>query len=100
MPLLPSALPPKGEARHYVANDFLNLIALPCRERCSGHLTAWRTSYLVNEADRIGGVVGRNWDPYKQDGGLQRGDTHNSPYARNCKKHLAYFSHVVYNTFI
>ena len=21
-------------------------------------------------------------------------------YARNCKKHLAYFSHVVYNTFI
>ena len=29
MPLLPSALPPKGEARHYVANDFLNLIALP-----------------------------------------------------------------------
>ncbi len=28
MPLLPSALPPKGEARHYVANDFLNLIAL------------------------------------------------------------------------
>ena len=29
MPLLPSALPPKGEARRYVANDFLNLIALP-----------------------------------------------------------------------
>ena len=29
MPLLPSALPPKGEARCYVANDFLNLIALP-----------------------------------------------------------------------
>ena len=28
MPLLPSALPPKGEARRYVANDFLNLIAL------------------------------------------------------------------------
>ena len=32
MPLLPSALPPKGEARRYVANDFLNLIALPKRE--------------------------------------------------------------------
>ena len=32
MPLLPSALPPKGEARRYVANDFLNLIALPIRE--------------------------------------------------------------------
>ena len=29
MPLLPSALPPKGEAGRYVANDFLNLIALP-----------------------------------------------------------------------
>ena len=29
MPLLPSALPPKGEARRYVANDFLNLIELP-----------------------------------------------------------------------
>ena len=28
MPLLPSALPPKGEARRYVANDSLNLIAL------------------------------------------------------------------------
>ena len=29
MPLLPSALPPKGEACHYGANNFLNLIALP-----------------------------------------------------------------------
>ena len=29
MPLLPSALPPKGEASHYGANNFLNLIALP-----------------------------------------------------------------------
>ena len=28
-PLLPSALPPEGEARRYVANDFLNLIPLP-----------------------------------------------------------------------
>uniref|UniRef100_UPI004024F0ED hypothetical protein n=1 Tax=Dialister sp. TaxID=1955814 RepID=UPI004024F0ED len=27
MPLLPSALPPKGEASHYGANNFLNLIA-------------------------------------------------------------------------
>ena len=34
MPLLPSALPPKGEARRYVANDFLNLIALPRGARC------------------------------------------------------------------
>ena len=43
MPLLPSALPPKGEARRYVANDFLNLIALPIgeggpRQRRSGAL--------------------------------------------------------------
>ena len=29
MPLLPSALPPKGEARRCAANDSLNLIALP-----------------------------------------------------------------------
>ena len=28
MPLLPSALPPKGEASHYGANNFLNLIVL------------------------------------------------------------------------
>ena len=28
-PLLPSALPPKGEASRYGANIFLNLIALP-----------------------------------------------------------------------
>ena len=31
MPPLPSALPPKGEAKRYVANDFLNLIAFPAR---------------------------------------------------------------------
>jgi len=31
---LPSALPPKGEARRYVANDFLNLIALSREEGC------------------------------------------------------------------
>ena len=34
MPPLPSALPPKGEASHYSANDFLNLIALPRGEGC------------------------------------------------------------------
>ena len=34
MPLLPTALPTKGEARRYVANDFLNLIAFPSRGRC------------------------------------------------------------------
>ena len=33
MPLLPSALPPKGEASHYGANNFLNLTALPERGR-------------------------------------------------------------------
>ena len=31
MPLLPSALPPKGEASRYGANIFLKLIALPSR---------------------------------------------------------------------
>ena len=31
-PLLPSALPPKGEASRYGANIFLKLIALPSRE--------------------------------------------------------------------
>ena len=39
MPLLPSALPPKGEARRYVANDFLNLIALPIKGRHAPTLT-------------------------------------------------------------
>ena len=34
MPLLPSALPPKGEASHYAANNFLNLTAFPSRGRC------------------------------------------------------------------
>ena len=33
MPPLPSALPPKGEASHYGANNFLNLTALPERGR-------------------------------------------------------------------
>ncbi|MBD9031340.1 MAG: hypothetical protein EGR19_03865, partial [Dialister sp.] len=39
MPLLPSALPPKGEARRYVVNDFLNLMALP--ERGMTHMTKY-----------------------------------------------------------
>ena len=34
IPLFPSALPPKGEARRYVANDFLDLIAFPRGEGC------------------------------------------------------------------
>ena len=36
MPLLPSALPPKGEARRYVANNFLSLIAFPDGEGLDG----------------------------------------------------------------
>lgn len=52
----------------------LSTVSSPCRERCSGHLTAWRASYPVNEADRIGVVDRRNCDPYKQDGELQRGE--------------------------
>ena len=43
MPLLPSALPPKGEARRYVANDFLNLIALP---QVGGRLRYEDTAFL------------------------------------------------------
>ena len=38
MPLLPSALPPKGEARRYAANDFLNLIELPRGEGCDARI--------------------------------------------------------------
>ena len=40
MPLLPSALPPKGKARRYVANDFLNLIAFPAWGRLRYENTA------------------------------------------------------------
>ena len=40
MPLLPSALPPKGEASRYGANIFLNLIALPDGEGLEGLLIA------------------------------------------------------------
>ena len=39
--ILPSALPPKGEARRYVANDFLNLIALPQGGRQQNEDTAF-----------------------------------------------------------
>ena len=53
----------------------LSAVSSSLRERWSCHLTAWRDSYPVNKADRIGGVDRRNCDPYKQDGGLQRGDT-------------------------
>ncbi len=52
----------------------LSTVSSPLRERCSGYLTAWRASYPVNEADRIGVVDRRNCDPYKQDGELQRGE--------------------------
>ena len=64
MPLLPSALPPKGEARRYVANDFLNLIALPHREAKIFHhfslspevnksLYEWLELYLGNRCHYI-----------------------------------------------
>ena len=36
--ILPSALPPKGEARRYAANDFLNLIELPRGEGCDARI--------------------------------------------------------------
>ena len=37
--ILPSALPPKGEASHYGANNFLNLTALPLEPHLRIHLT-------------------------------------------------------------
>ena len=53
MPLLPSALPPKGEARHYVANDFLNLIAFPSRGKAPRR-GGWGTGGMkVREEMRI-----------------------------------------------
>ena len=48
MPLLPSALPPKGEARRYVANDFLNLIALPSWGRGDRAAVDRVLSYIVD----------------------------------------------------
>ena len=48
MPLLPSALPPKGEARRYVANDFLNLIALPAWGRGTASAVDRVLSYIVD----------------------------------------------------
>ena len=53
MPLLPSALPPKGEARRYLANDFLNLIALPRGEGCDTRILSskkrQRSRHLTSE---------------------------------------------------
>ena len=46
MPLLPSALPPKGEARRYVANDFLNLMAFLIGE---GGPRQRRSGTLIND---------------------------------------------------
>ena len=50
MPLLPSALPPKGEARRYIANDFLNLIALPQGGRLNRQRL--RREYIGGDARR------------------------------------------------
>ena len=46
--ILPSALPPNGEARRYVANDFLNLIALPAWERGTAIAVDRVLSYIVD----------------------------------------------------
>ena len=48
MPLLPSALPPKGKARRYVANDFLNLIAFPAWGRGTAPAVDRVLSYIVD----------------------------------------------------
>ena len=50
MPLLPSALPPRGEARRYIANDFLNLIALPQGGRLNRQRL--RREYIWGDARR------------------------------------------------
>ena len=53
MPLLPSALPPKGEASRYGANNFLNLIALPQRGRWPeglNNVMQWRRFYDLKGA--------------------------------------------------
>ena len=77
MPLLPSALPPKGEARRYVANDFLNLIAFPSRGR-------WPEG-----ADRAGAV-------WKTDGIKSLIPSHSSPVTPPTSP----FSHVLSHAII
>lgn len=71
-------------------------------ERCSGHLTAWRASYPVNEADGIGGVDRRNCDPYKQDGELQRGDiasvTHHMQEIAKSILHISLMSCIIHSS--
>ena len=72
MPLLPSALPLKGEARRYVANDFLNLIDFLSRGRCpkgADRVTmAWKTAGIrfpghSYESCKFPAADGtRNWD--------------------------------------
>ena len=56
MPLLPSALPTKGEASRYGANIFLNLIALPDgegkEEAASPHLLEARLTQAISESSR------------------------------------------------
>ncbi len=56
MPLLPSALPPKGEASRYGVNNFLNLIAFPDGEGKEGaaspHLLEERLTQAISESSR------------------------------------------------
>ena len=48
MPLLPTALPPKGEARRFDAYHFLNLTALPERAEVGLELFPSATPYLAS----------------------------------------------------
>ena len=69
MPLLPSALPPKGEARRYVANDFLNLIALPVgADRAQ---TAGKTD---EESGEVRGTYGESVSPLAKISHFDRND--------------------------
>ena len=64
MPLLPSALPPKGEARRYVANDFLNLIALPAWERGTAAAVDRVLSFIL-DLRRISSLIFIPLEPYQ-----------------------------------
>ena len=94
MPLLPSALPPKVEARRYVANDFLNLIAL--RQR-GERIETWQAR---NGSD---GSSARSSGRREEIGNervlsiLKAGSALKNLIARSAAFFLAYFSSSFYN---
>ena len=95
MPLLPSALPPKGEASHYGANNFLNLIAL--RQRGGERIETWQAR---NGSD---GSSARSSGRCEEIGNervlsiLKAGSALKNLIARSAAFFLAYFSSSFYN---